>query len=193
MPAEAQEKNTLAVGGSYTFRAGLDSAARSEDGIGLDWRFGHGTRGWGWDFGFGWFSADIDRNIAGRTVELGELKVRPILVGYGYTATLTKKLAVKMSLKGGFAFTSFGLTAEARDALRAPGGGSIEAESSFIPALKPEAGLWYDLNDKWGLGASLGYTLARPSLMITTAAGADSRRINADTLSISAGLVYRIF
>ena len=193
LPAAAQEKNSLALGGSFTLRGATDSEAHAGNGIGLDWRLGHSPRGWGWDFGFGWYSADIDRLVGGRTLELGELRIRPVLAGYAYTFSLSQKIAVKASLMGGFALTTFDLTPEARDALRPPGGGSVDVGAGFTPILKPSGGLWYDLNDRWGLGVTVGFTVAHPTVTFRTSAGRDSRRIDADTLAISTGLVYRIF
>src|SRR3954465_4474963 len=90
--ADAQEKNSLAVGGGFTFRGASDETAHGDPSVGLRMRFGHSDPGWGWQFGLGWYSTNFDREIGGRSIETGELKLRPIVAGYGYTLRLTNRV-----------------------------------------------------------------------------------------------------
>src|SRR4051812_23133827 len=145
-PAQAQEKNSFAVGVNYTTRLANDEGAHGNGGIGISWRIGHSEEGWGWEYGLGWFVTDLERNVAGKTVNLGELKVRPIVAGYGYTHRLSPRWYVTGDLVGGLAFTSFGLSSEAENAFRTEAGAErIDAHIGAIPIIRPEIKTWYDL------------------------------------------------
>src|SRR5207237_1549599 len=95
-------------GGNVTSHVPGEATAHGSSGVGLLWRFGHSSTGWGWTYGLNWFSTDLDRSIGGRDTELGELRVRPFMGGYGYTLVFGPA-AVSANLLGGYAFTSFRL------------------------------------------------------------------------------------
>jgi hypothetical protein len=59
--------------------------------------------------------------------------------------------------------------------------------------LKPEIGVWYDLNRKFGLNVNAGYMIARPDVAMTTTAGTDQRTARADQFSLKVGVVYSVF
>ena len=191
--ATAQEENRLAIGGSVGHRAAIDADTHGQWTFGLNWRLGHGDSGWGWQSGLGWYSADLDRTIGGRSMAFGELKVRPVLVGYGYRWNVGKRTSIIADALAGAAFTSFEPNSEALNALYPGAAQNVEINSGFIPVLKPELSLWFDLNRRFGISIDTSYTIARPGLTIVTPAGRDSMRVRADVLSVSGGLVYRIF
>jgi hypothetical protein len=191
-PAVAQEHNSFAIGVHYDQRLANDESAHGNGGIGLSWRIGHSDEGWGWSYGMGWFATDIDRAIGGRNVPFGELKVRPIVGGYGYTHKLTRRWYVTGDLVGGLAFTTFTLSPEASRAIGAETDGS-ESHIRVIPVIRPEARTWYDLNRKWGVTFSGWYTVARPSVTLVTPTSRETLHPRVDTFSIAGGIVYRIF
>jgi hypothetical protein len=49
------------------------------------------------------------------------------------------------------------------------------------------------VNDKFGLRISGSYLFARPDVVIHSSVGDDVHRVHADTYTLRAGLVYRIF
>src|SRR3954453_17910719 len=106
--ARAQTRNRVAVGANVNAAVAAVPDNTSASHVGFQWRLGHSEGGWGWRFGFNWYSTDIGAQIVGRPVELGELHVRPIMVGYGYTRKV-RRLAVSASLLGGYAFNTFSL------------------------------------------------------------------------------------
>jgi hypothetical protein len=191
--ARGQENNSFAVGGSFTHRVAPDALAHGDDGVGLKFRLGHADTGWGWQYGLSWYSTNLDRSIGGRTTHLGELKIRPLLGGYGYTQSIGERVSVTGKVFGGFAFTAFRITPEAIDAFYALPAQGVRVDPGMTPIIKPEVTLWYDLNGKFGLGVDVGYIIARPRLTITSSLGRESERIRADAVTISTGLVYRIF
>lgn len=189
--AVAQEQNSFAVGVNYNQRLSNDEDVHGNGGVGINWRIGHSKSGWGWSYGLGWFVTDLERNVAGRKVQLGELKVRPIVGGYGYTHQLSNRWFVTADLVGGFAFTSFNL----HDDGIAPGAAASDAEAHVgaTPIIRPELKTWYDINRRFGISVSAWYAFARPNVTISSPTSRESFRVRADTFSLSTGLVYRIF
>jgi len=189
----AQENNSLAVGINYTNRLATDPNAHGDGGVGFKTRFGHSETGWGWHYGLNWYSTTVDRSIGQRRTTLGELKVRPILVGYGYTIALTDRLSLTGDVIGGAAYSTFRVTSEAYDAFHAVGAEAVHVRAGFTPVIKPEASMWYDINRRFGLSLDGGYIIARPPLAVSTSLGREKERFTADTWTISTGIVYRIF
>jgi hypothetical protein len=196
--AVAQTNNRFAIGGQFSVRtsdhASQQDAAHGKFGPGLLWRFGRGHEGWGFHWGLNWYAVDIDRPIGGLMTELGELKVRPLMAGYGYTHRMTRRLNITGAVLGGYAFGSIGLVPSAIDAYqRRIGAQSITARASNTFVLKPEVSGWYDLNKKVGLNVNAGYMIARPDVIVDSTAGADKRKARADQFSLRVGIVYSIY
>ncbi len=114
---QAQEHNAFAVGVKYTQHVASDQGVHADRGIGITWRTGHSPEGWGWSYGLGWFASNIDQSVGGRNLRLGELKVRPVVGGYGYTRRIARRWSVTGDLVGGLAFTTFDLAPEGAKAL----------------------------------------------------------------------------
>ena len=192
--ARAQSEGWLALGVGYTHTSPKDpSAATSHDAVGIAWRFGHPRTGFGWAFGFNWFSTDVERPIGGIGTALGEMHVRPFMPGYGYTYVIGPA-AITGDVIAGYAFDSFKLSPSANDAYRRSlGAGTVSADMSNAWVVKPEVNLWLDLSRTLGLNVNYGYLVARPTLTITSTLGADKRSIHADVYMFKLGLVYKIF
>lgn len=195
LPADvrAQSEGRIAVGGNVTSKQTPQSGSHGSTGGGVLWRIGHGHDGWGWKYGLNWYSAELQRLIGGQNHEFGELNVRPFMGGYGYTRTI-RHAKVSTNLLAGFALTSFSV----RDAYAVEyrvqnAGNSLETDVSSAWVLKPEVSAWFDVTRKVGINVSAGYMVARPQLTITSTAGQDRRRLNADVIMIKAGVVYSIF
>jgi hypothetical protein len=193
-PASAQTRNRFAIGANITSRMASDESSIGNTHIGLQWRIGHSDTGWGWKYGLNWFTTRLDKPIGGRTVELGELHVRPIMGGYGYTHTI-RHTAIAMNLLGGYAFGGFRLDDGAKALYRAYYGPQrdVETHAGNTFVLKPEVSVWRDLSKKVGLHASVGYMFARPDVTVESAAGIERHHVRADVLQLTIGAVYSIF
>ena len=188
----AQEGNRFALGANFTMRAPNSTLTHAAKGPGIAWRFGHDQTGWGWHYGLGWYSLDVDRRIGGRTTDLGEIRIRPLMAGYGYTHVLGR-VAVTTDVLGGYSFATFGLSTAAREAyLTRLGAQSVDADVTGSPVVKPEVGMWLDMTRKMGINVNAAYIIARPRMTISSALGSDVQRLNADALVITFGAVYRI-
>ena len=195
IPAEllAQTKGRVAVGASMSSKLAAHSDSDGETNVGFLFRLGQGHEGWGWKYGLNWYSTEIERVAGDARLTFGELHIRPILVGYGYTRTF-KQVKVSANLLGGYAFTSFAVRDDFDRQYRTTHTvESIDTETSNVLILRPEVSAWRDLNEKLGLNVSLGYIVARPDVTVISAAGRDRRGVNADMFTFKVGLVYSIF
>jgi len=195
--ARAQVNSRFAAGVDFTVAASdrnpSEDHAQSQFFPEPLWRFGTTDPGWGFHWGLNWYAVDIERPVAGVTTTLGELHIRPIMDGYGYT-WIKKGNAITADLLGGFAFGSMELSASAADAYRTRlGVQATDASASNVFVLKPEIGFWHDINRDFGLNINVGYMIARPDVTIATSNGADRRTARADQFLVKVGLVYSIF
>jgi hypothetical protein len=191
--ALAQTEGKFAVGAQLSTRTATGTDTSGTIGVSLLWRIGQAKSGWGWQYGLNWFSTDVDRSIGGSNTELGELKVRPILGGYGYTHVVGRT-AITGKVMGGYAFASMRLTPAATDAYHdRVGARSVTADASNTIVVMPEVSAWYDINSKMGLRVSTGYIVARPNITVRSTAGEDKRRVHADMVTFRVGMVYSIF
>ena len=191
-PARAQVDNRAAIGLDFSQRLTPDESTSNTFGVGLNWRIGHPGSGWGWHYGLGWYETTLSQSIGGRRVDLGEVHVRPLLGGYGYTKSYGRYNVTGM-LEAGYAFTSFGLTDTAQTALRPSLGTVTDTHIGGTLVVRPEVEVWYDINRRLGLSVNLGYVVARPTLTMTTPAGTQSQRVRADVFVLTTGLVYSVF
>jgi hypothetical protein len=200
-PAHAQPtspaKNRFALGGEFTVktsdRASKEDYARGQLGPGLLWRFGTPKSGWGFHWGLNWYAVKLQRPIGGQVTDLGELHVRPLMAGYGYTRII-HRYSITADALGGYAVGTMDISDPATAAYRRTlGVATAEAGATNTLVLKPEIGVWYDLNPKVYVNVNAGYMVARPDVTIETAAGLDRRKARADQFVLKVGVVYSIF
>ena len=192
--ARAQTDSRLAVGISVTARAASSSDASGSANLGFELRLGDGERGWSWQNSFfGWFDTGVHQSVATRVVGLGQLRVRPIMAGYGYT-WIHRRAAITADVVGGYSLNSFTLAPAAlADYSQRLGATHVDSKATNSFVVKPEMQVWYDLNPRFGLKLSGGYLIARPSIVITSSLGEDIRPVRADAFLVTIGLVYSLF
>ena len=200
-PARAQSDppatNRFALGGDFKIktsdRASDEDYARGQLGPGLLWRFGTPKPGFGFHWGLNWYAVKLERPIGGAVTELGELHVRPIMAGFGYTRVI-KRYVVTAAMLGGYAFGTIKISDPAETAYRRTlGVPSAEANATNTLVLKPEIGVWYDITRKVFLNVNAGYMMARPDVEIVTAVSTERRKARADQFILKVGVVYSIF
>jgi hypothetical protein len=195
--AYSQTGGRFAFGGEFKIktsdRASNEDYAEGQLGPGFLWRFGHTRPGWGFHWGLNWYAVKIQRPVGGAAIELGELHVRPLMGGYGYNWAI-RRYSITADVLGGYAAGSMSLDAPAVDAYRRAlgvSGATATASNTFV--VKPEVGVWYDVNRRIGVNVNAGYMIARPDVTVATASGADFRTARADQFILKAGVVYSIF
>jgi hypothetical protein len=195
--ADAQENSRLAAGADFliaaTDHASTQDHAHNEFFPEPVFRFGRTDPGWGVRVGLNWYAVDIDRPVGGVTTTLGELHIRPIMAGYGYTWA-RRKNAITAALLGGYAFASMDLADGAPAVYQSRlGVQATDANAANGFVLRPEVDIWHDINKLFGLNINVGYIVARPEVTVITSAGPDTRTARADQFQIRVGLVYSIF
>ena len=191
--AHAQTDNRLAVGMSVTARAASSADASGSADVGFELRLGPAKAGWNWQNSFfGWFDTSVQEAVPMRTIPLGDLRVRPIMAGYGYTWILGRA-AITADLAGGYSLNSFTLDPAALADYSRRGATGIDSKATSCFVLKPEVQVWYDVNSRFGLKLEGGYLIARPSIVITSSLGEDERPVRADTFLVTIGVVFSIF
>lgn len=190
--ADAQTDGTLALGWEAGAMLPSDTSASGGNDLGIVWRFGRDETGWGWHWGLNWYETTLTRQVGGTRVELGDLHVRPITMGYGFTY-VAGRTAIIADMLGGFAFTSMSMSPAARDSYQRIGQNGARLDAGMTWIARPEVLVWYDLSKNFGLVFNVGYMFARPTLTISTSAGQDVRRIDADMLMLQVGLAYAVF
>jgi hypothetical protein len=141
-------------------------------------------RGWGPTIGFSWMSLDLRQGDLGR---LGRLRVRPLMAGASYTIT-GDRLSAGLSLVGGYAFNRLSIDDPVREQI-----GSLAAQVRNSPALRPGLSIWYQLTPRLGLNLFGGYLIHRPEMGVAAPGFTETRRLNADTWLVSAGLAVWVF
>ena len=191
--ARAQTTNRFAVGANLSTAIAAAPDNTSASHVGFQWRLGHSEGGWGWKFGFNWYSTDIGASVVGNTVQLGELHVRPIMFGYGYTHKV-RRVAVSANLLAGYAFNKFSLDDGASAVYRAATGNQpVRSGAQNTVVVFPEVSMWRDISRKVGLNVSAGYMFARPDVSVETTGGTYHHSVRADTVRIKVGAVYSVF
>lgn len=214
--ASAQSEGTVAVGVSASSKIGVKDGTAGAVNPAFLWRYGHGRDGFGWQFGLGWYSAELTQPVGQVPTAFGELQVRPILAGYGYTLRLPRparprpdaadtpgghdesaprrRIAITARLLGGYALTKFTLTPTFDEAYRqAFSANAVSTHMSNALVVRPELSAWFDISRKIGLFVGGSYTVARPYVTLTTPTGSDERRLNADVVTLTIGTVYSVF
>jgi hypothetical protein len=194
---EPEKGNRFALGAEFKIktsdRASQEDYAEGQLGPGLLWRFGTAKSGWGFHWGLNWYAVKLERPIGGTVTELGELHVRPVMAGYGYTHVI-RRYSITADVLGGYAFGSIGISDPAVAAYRRTlGVPTVTASATNTLVLKPEIGLWYDVTRKVYINVNAGYMMARPDISVETSAGTDMRTARADQFILKAGVVYSIF
>jgi len=182
----------LNLGVRTTWFGAVGSSHTSNVGVGIAYRFGTGSTGWGPSIGFNWFETGLKSDIAGQRTTLASIHVRPLMVGYGYTRK-TGPLSVEVKGSVGYAFNDMTLDEAARQVYLQRLGTYVTGGVDNSLVLKPEVNIWYDIAPRIGLNFSAGYLFTRPEVTLTTLAGTTTGRRNADMIVLSVGVVYGIF
>jgi len=152
-------------------------------------------QGWHWTASgaFDWFRPDVNRDIAGRSTRLGQLRARPVMVGIGgdYTAG---RLNVGGSFVAGPSFNSFSVDDGARAAYRSRLGTGLR-DVSVKPSLavRPAVQVWYDLGRWVGLSGSIGYMGNRIKAETTIDRRRSSTTWKGDHPGVHVGVVVGVF
>jgi len=147
--------------------------------------------GWAITPMFGWFGTDVDATAISRpNVPLGELVVRPIMVGVRRT-WVRDPMSYDVALAAGPSFNSFKSADGAGPLLGL--GNTVSSDANVSLAWRLQGTAWHDFTEKIAVRGSIAYVWNRPEVTFTS--GNISRRIESDATSVQFGfgIVYRLF
>ena len=188
--AAAQTEGRVSVGASVTFVKPTGEGVDSAVGIGPLVRL-NPRRGWGPAGAFNWFRADL-QNPSGADGEFARLRIRPLMAGVAYTVG-SGSVLTSFSVVAGPSFNSIDFEDAFLDSL--PQGGlapSIDVENSI--AVRPGVNVTITVAPRVAIVGFGGYLFNRPDTVYRDRSGAEfSNRWKADSVVVSAGLVYSLF
>lgn len=150
------------------------------------------SRGWGLALALNWFEADVDGGFAGAAGKLGTVKIRPLMLGAGYT-WVTGRLAVSPSVVAGPALNTLDIAAAFEERFTLVGS-DFEAEVGTISlAVRPGVSATVALAPRLGLTGFGGYLFNRPAFTLRTPHGDIATRWSAGGLALNAGLIVALF
>ncbi len=197
--AFAQTGKHVAVGGGVVALKYVDSDfSQKNPSVSFEYRIRpkpDSQNGWGWTGrgGFGWFTADTTRDVAGQSTDLGELRARPVMAGIE-RSYVQGPLSIGLSAVIGPSFNTFTTNDAARAAYRARLGtelGTVSVKTSL--AVRPELGVWYDLGPWFAVHGSVDYMLNRVTAETTAGDITSSTKWKTDHVGFHIGLVVGIF
>jgi hypothetical protein len=160
----AQTRGWLGVGASTTFVRPIDDDLGSALSVGPLIRL-MPRDGWGVAGALNWFEADVT-GLQGTDLELGRLRVRPVMAGVAYTF-LRGRVATSLSIVAGYAFNRFELNDDVARIAVEPY--RFEVDDSL--AWRPGVSLSYAVADRVALVGFGGYLVTRPDARLVTAQG----------------------
>ena len=132
VPAVAQTKGRVSVGGTVTWVKPTDSEVGSLVGVGALVRL-NPKKGWGVAGGLSWFRADVENPVGGG--DLAKLRVRPLMGGVSYTIG-EQPVLVSFSVVAGPSFNSLDFDDDFLDRLPPGPRPSLDAEDQLRGAAR---------------------------------------------------------
>lgn len=196
LPAAAEGRGEF-LKGRFLVGVNLTHGLTPEDYVGSRWSVSPFFRntprrvGWGPSFGLNWFTGDIDVVVDGVRTTIGEVKVRPIMFGIGYTLD-GGRARTTISLVGGYAFTDARVTAALPEGTTA----SISITDAWV--VRPNVGVTVALTKRLALVGSVGYIYTNPTITANVTrlgrtAGSVSGAYRADYVNITVGTAVSVF
>jgi hypothetical protein len=200
-PAAAQEPGAertrlqLGVALRGTVTPGIDTSDGLDPTFVWRWR-GKGSRiddRWAPTYRLGSYSSHVSAQLGAREMPVGEIKVKPLMIGLDYKMPRGKwNWAAGMAV--GWAMNSIDLPWEDRArATDAVGASDLWADVHNSLVWGPRLKGWYDVDRRLSYIVEAGYLVHRPEIDVRANGRLSTRRLNADAFVIKAGVVYGIF
>jgi hypothetical protein len=183
----------VGIGAGINFYRPSSNDADSSEGLVVAYRWHSFHSGWGPTFGLDWHTTDFHQPVGSLDVPLGSVRMRALLAGFGHTKRLGRRVTVSANLSGGYSFNSLTADSGFGSAFSRTGTSLVGVGVSDSGVVKPEVALWYDVFRHVGVGVAAAYLFIRPDETITTAAGSQTRHLNADTWELTTGVTFGVW
>ena len=185
----------LGVALKSTTTPGIDTANTLEPTFVWRWR-GKGSRTddrWAPSYRLSSFSSQVSSQLGASELPVGDVKVKPLMVGMDYKMPRGKwNWALGMS--AGWAMNNVATPGEYNDRVINTAGVTdlwVDVHNSFVwgPRLKG----WFERDRRISYMVEAAYLVTRPQLDVRSNGMIKTHRLNADALILKAGIVYGIF
>ena len=146
--------------------------------------------GFGPTLGFGWYRGDLTLSGVSGSAEVGDLRVRPLMAGVGYT-WVRGRLATGVSINLGISFNSIRLNDQYRGFFGP--GTEVRVDSSNSFAARPQLRFEYSVARKVGIYTSLGYFFTEFDNVIETPAARFENEWDASSFNLFVGVMIYPF
>lgn len=146
--------------------------------------------GLGFTIGFGWYTGDLTFSGVSGDREVGDLRVRPVMAGVGYT-WVKGRLATGVSINAGVSFNSIKLNDQYRSFFGPGTEVRVDASNSF--ATRPQLRVEYAVAKKVGVFSSAGYFFTEFDNEIETPIGRFENEWDASSFNLFVGVMVYPF
>ena len=139
------------------------------------------------------FGSQVSSALNAGPVPIGDVKIRPLMVGFDYKMP-RGKWEWSAGLAGGWAVNNIDTPGEYIERAATTAGAPdlwVDIHNSF--AWGPRLKGWYDHNRRLSYLVEASYLVTRPELDIRAYGVTTTRRLNADALILKVGIAYGIF
>jgi hypothetical protein len=194
-PGTSRTRLQLGVSLKQTFTPGIDTGSSLKPTFVWRWR-GKGSRTddrWAPAYRLSSFSSQVSTQMGSNELPVGDVKVRPLMLGLDYKMPRGKwNWAAGMSV--GWAMNDVTTPGEYTNRVLNTVGADdlwVDVHNSLVwgPRLKG----WFERDRRLSYMVEAAYLVTRPELDVRVNGVTTSRRINADALILKAGIVYGIF
>ena len=134
--------------------------------------------------GLGWYQTDLTLSGVSGDVEVGRLRVRPIMAGIAYTR-VKDRLATGVSIGAGISFNSIRLNDQYRTFFGPGTEVRVDASNSFV--VRPQLRVEYAVARKVSVYSTVGYFFNKFDNVIETPIGRLENEWDASSFNISVG------
>jgi hypothetical protein len=173
------------VGGIFPFDDNVNAGLAAGVSVGLA-----PANGLGPTMGLGWYEGDLTLSRVSGDVEVGRLRVRPLMAGVGYT-WVPGRVAIGASINAGISFNSIRLDDQYSAFFGAGSNVRVDASNSF--AARPQFRVEYAAARKIGVYSSAGYFFTEFDNVIETPAGRFENEWDASSFNIFVGVMVYPF
>ncbi len=147
-------------------------------------------QGFGFTLGFGWYTGDLTLSRVSGDREVGDLRIRPLMAGVGYT-WVKGKVATGVSINAGISFNSIKLSDQYRTFFGPGTQVSVDSSNSF--AARPQLRVEYAVAKKVGVFSSAGYFFTKFDNVIETPVGRFENEWDGSSFNLFAGVMVYPF
>jgi hypothetical protein len=146
--------------------------------------------GLGPTMGLGWYEGDLTLARVSGDVNVGRLRVRPLMGGIGYT-WVNGRVATGVSINAGISFNSIRLDDQYRAGFGS--GSEVRGDASNSFAARPQLRVEYAVARKFGVYSSASYFFTRFDSVLETPVGRFENEWDGSSFNVFVGLMVYPF